>query len=81
MKVAITALIAMPPLHPAHSARKRLTPCAGCETAAQPIPGWKRIDAIQKVLPQRDRNKADEAGGLISMDEWGEIVMKGNPLA
>ena len=51
------------------------------KTGAQPIPDWKRIDAIQKVLPQRDRNKAEEAGGLISMDEWGEMVMKGNPLA
>jgi hypothetical protein len=47
----------------------------------QPIPGWKRIDAIQGVLPQRDQGKADDVGGLITMDEWGAMVMKGDPLA
>jgi uncharacterized protein len=51
------------------------------KTDAQPIPGWKRIDAIQGVLPQRDQNKVDSAGGLISMDEWGGMVASGNPLA
>lgn len=50
-------------------------------TGAQPIPGWKRIDAIQQVLPERDQNKADTVGGLISMPEWEEMVKKGNPLA
>ena len=51
------------------------------KTSATPIPGSKHIDAIQGVLPQRDRNKADTAGGLISMDEWGNMVVKGNRLA
>ena len=50
-------------------------------TGAQPIPGWKRIDAIQPVLPQRDQHKADLAGGLITMDAWGEMVMTGDPNA
>lgn len=50
-------------------------------TGEQPIPGWKRIDAIQAVLPRRDQGKADTVGGLISMDAWGEMVMKGDPLA
>lgn len=50
-------------------------------TGAQPIPGWKRIDAIQGVLPQRDQGQAHTAGGLISMDQWGEMVMNGDPLA
>jgi hypothetical protein len=50
-------------------------------TGAQPIPGWKRIDMIQPVLAQRDQNKADTVGGLISMDEWGAMVAKGDPLA
>ncbi len=51
------------------------------KTGEQPIPGWKRIDVIQGVLPKRDQNKADTAGGLISMDQWGDMVAKGNPLA
>ena len=50
-------------------------------TGAQPIPGWKRIDAIQPVLPKCDQNKADSVGGLITMDEWGGMVANGNPLA
>jgi hypothetical protein len=50
-------------------------------TGAQPIAGWKRIDAIQPVLPRRDQNKADQVGGLISMDEWGAMVMTGDPNA
>ena len=50
-------------------------------TGGQPIPGWKRIDAIQGVLPRRDQGKAETGGGLISMDQWGEMVMKGDPLA
>lgn len=47
----------------------------------QPIPGWKRIDAFQGVLTKRDQGKADTAGGLITMDEWGGMVAQGNPLA
>ncbi len=50
-------------------------------TGSQPIPGWKRIDAIQPVLPKRDQNKAETVGGLITMDQWGQMVADGNPLA
>jgi hypothetical protein len=48
---------------------------------AQPIAGWKRIDAIQGLLPPRDQSKANTVGGEISMDEWTEMVKQGNPLA
>jgi len=50
-------------------------------TGAQPTPGWKRIDAIQSVLPARDQGQADAAGGLITMDRWAEMVMQGDPQA
>ena len=50
-------------------------------TGEAPIPGWKRIDAIQGVLPKRDQGQADRVGGIISMDEWGGMVADGNPLA
>jgi uncharacterized protein len=82
VKVAITALITNCPRYIPRMQRlegSRYVP--DVKTGAQPIPGWKRIDAIQGVLPQRDQNKADTAGGLISMDEWGDMVVKGNPLA
>jgi uncharacterized protein len=51
------------------------------KTGAQPIAGWKRIDAIQGLLPPRDQGKAQSVGGEISMDEWTEMVKQGNPLA
>lgn len=50
-------------------------------TGEQAIPGWKRIDMIQGVLPARDQNKAHLDGGLISMDEWGRMVAEGDPRA
>jgi uncharacterized protein len=82
VKVAITALITNCPRYIPRMQRvqaSRYVP--DTKTGQQPIPGWKRIDAIQGVLPQRDQHKAHTVGGLISMDEWGAMVMKGDPLA
>lgn len=82
VKVNITALITNCPRYIPKMRRmegSRYVPDS--TTGAQPIPGWKRIDAIQGVLPARDQNKADTAGGLISMDQWGGMVAEGNPLA
>ena len=82
VQVNITALITNCPRYIPRMQRvegSRYVPDA--VTGAQPIPGWKRIDAIQPVLPQRDQNKADAVGGLITMDEWGGMVANGNPLA
>jgi predicted pyridoxine 5'-phosphate oxidase superfamily flavin-nucleotide-binding protein len=80
--VDITALITNCPRYIPRMQRvngSRYVPEA--ETGHQPIPGWKRIDAIQGVLPQRDQGKAESVGGLITMDEWGGMVAEGNPLA
>lgn len=82
VQVAITALITNCPRYIPRMQRvegSRYVP--DLRTGAQPIPGWKRIDAIQGLLPQRDQNKAHTAGGEISMDEWTEMVKQGNPLA
>jgi uncharacterized protein len=82
VKVAITALITNCPRYIPRMQRvapSRYVPDTA--TGAQPIPGWKRIDAIQGVLPQRDQGRADSFGGLISMEQWGEMVAKGDPLA
>jgi uncharacterized protein len=82
VKVDITALITNCPRYIPRMQRlngSRYVP--NTKSGEQPIPGWKRIDAIQAVLPQRDQNKADTVGGLISMDQWGAMVMKGDPLA
>jgi len=82
VKVDITALITNCPRYIPRMQRlegSRYVPDPA--TGEQPIPGWKRIDAIQAVLPSRDQGRADTVGGLISMDEWGEMVMKGDPRA
>ena len=82
VKVDITALITNCPRYIPKMQRmagSRYVPDA--VTGAQHIPGWKRIDAIQAVLPARDQNKADTVGGLITMDQWGGMVAEGNPLA
>lgn len=52
----------------------RYVPQAGCET---PAPQWKRIDAVQDVLPPRDRAIAEKLGGTITPEEYGELVLKG----
>lgn len=82
VKVAITALITNCPRYIPRMQRvegSRYVPDPA--TGAQPIPGWKRIDAIQPVLPKRDQGRADTVGGLITMDAWGAMVAKGDPLA
>jgi predicted pyridoxine 5'-phosphate oxidase superfamily flavin-nucleotide-binding protein len=44
-----------------------------------PTPGaqWKRIDAIQDVLPERNKDLAEKLGGTITFEEYGALVMKG----
>ncbi len=82
IRVEITALITNCPRYIPRMTRveaSRYIPDA--TTGEQHIPGWKRIDAIQGVLPARDQNKADTVGGLISMDQWGQMVAEGDPRA
>jgi hypothetical protein len=52
----------------------KYVPKAQCET---PIPSWKRIDFVQEHLPARDQGKADAQGGLITMEEYGAKLMRG----
>lgn len=47
------------------------------ETGEQPFPAWKRIDALQDSLHPGDKGKADEAGGLITIDEYAEKLEAG----
>jgi predicted pyridoxine 5'-phosphate oxidase superfamily flavin-nucleotide-binding protein len=43
-----------------------------------PLAGWKRIDAIQPVLPARDQGLADQAGGTLTMAQYGEMLARGD---
>jgi uncharacterized protein len=55
----------------------RYVPRESCET---PLAEWKRVDLVQDVLPERDRDKAQRAG-LISAEEWLGKVQSGDPTA
>lgn len=55
-------------------ATSKYAPQPDCEV---PPPQWKRIDAVQDVLPERDRELAASMGGTITPEQYGELVMKG----
>jgi uncharacterized protein len=55
-------------------AASKYVPQTECAT---PPAQWKRIDAIQDALPERDRNIAESLGGTITPEEYGEMLMKG----
>lgn len=42
-----------------------------------PLPQWKRIDAIQDALPERDKAVAKALGGVITPEEYEAMVKKG----
>jgi len=52
----------------------KYVPQTSCPT---PLPQWKRIDALQGALPERDAKIAQELGGVITPEEYGAMVMKG----
>jgi predicted pyridoxine 5'-phosphate oxidase superfamily flavin-nucleotide-binding protein len=43
-----------------------------------PAPQWKRIDAIQDVLPAGDKNVAETLGGTITFEEYIAAVARGD---
>ncbi len=82
VQVAITALITNCPRYiPRMSRQQASRYVPNPTTGDQPVPGWKRIDVIQDLLPGRDQGKADAEGGLITMDEWSAMVDRGDPRA
>lgn len=47
------------------------------EEGRQPFPAWKRIDGLQGSLRPDDEGKAAENGGVITEEQYGEALMKG----
>jgi uncharacterized protein len=45
---------------------------------AAPLPGWKKIDLMQDVLPERDRGRAADEGGTLTIDEYAERLADGS---
>lgn len=43
-----------------------------------PLPGWKKIDLMQDVLPERDRDRAADEGGTLTIDEYAEKLADGS---
>jgi hypothetical protein len=57
-----------------HTQTSKYVPQEGKET---PSPQWKRIDAIQDVLPTNDQDIAEKLGGTITPEEYGAMLMNG----
>ena len=53
----------------------RYVPRSACET---PLAGWKRIDIIQPSLAAKDQGMADQAGGLLTVEQWFGKVAEGS---
>jgi predicted pyridoxine 5'-phosphate oxidase superfamily flavin-nucleotide-binding protein len=47
------------------------------EDGRAPLPGWKKIDLMQDVLPERDHGRAADEGGTITIDEYAERLADG----
>jgi len=48
------------------------------EQGDQPFPAWKRIDGLQPFLPPSDQGQADEHGGVITQEEYGQALAAGD---
>jgi predicted pyridoxine 5'-phosphate oxidase superfamily flavin-nucleotide-binding protein len=55
-------------------AASHYVPKAACKT---PFAQWKRIDELQDALPSRDQGKTEEAGGVITQEDYMAKVMRG----
>lgn len=51
--------------------QSKYVPQAGAQT---PAPQWKRIDALQDVLPSCDQGLAEQAGGTITPEQYGDML-------
>ena len=47
------------------------------EDGSQPFPAWKRIDGLQGSLRPADEGQAEHHGGVITEQQYGEALMKG----
>ena len=46
-------------------------------TTQTPLAAWKRIDAVQDVLPAKDAGRPEASGGVITMEGWVDLLNKG----
>jgi hypothetical protein len=43
-----------------------------------PLPGWKKIDALQPFLPSRFQGLAETENDVITVDEYGQRLLHGD---
>ena len=48
------------------------------EHGAAPLPGWKKIDALQPFLPERFQGRADGEGGTLTPEEYADRLAHGD---
>jgi predicted pyridoxine 5'-phosphate oxidase superfamily flavin-nucleotide-binding protein len=56
---------------------KELSHYVPCQAKDTPYAGWKRVDLMQDALAPKDKGRADEEGGVITIEEWVDDVKKG----
>lgn len=77
VRVNITEIFENCPRYIHHYKRinsSKYIPQPECKT---PVAQWKRIDVLQDALPSRDQTIAEESGGTITPEEYGQLVKKG----
>lgn len=79
--VAIAAIFQNCPRYVHRMQRVATSRYVPASDGSAPLAGWKRIDAIQPVLPAGDRGKAERAGGVLTKEQYGEMVTRGDPQA
>lgn len=52
----------------------RYVPIADCQT---PLPVWKRLDALQDVIGDKEKAKVALEGGIITMEEYEVLLHNG----
>lgn len=78
VEVAVKALFQNCPRYVHRMARVEASRYVPAADGSAPLAGWKRIDAIQPVLAACDQGRADQAGGLLSMQAWDDLVARGD---
>jgi predicted pyridoxine 5'-phosphate oxidase superfamily flavin-nucleotide-binding protein len=77
VRIAITEIFINCPRYIHRYQRIAASPYVPQPSCPTPPPQWKRIDAIQDALPERDKGLADKMGGVITPEEYGALVIKG----
>lgn len=58
-------------------ARVSTSPYVPDDAGESPYPAWKRIDFVQDVLRPDDQGRAEDEGGLITIDDYAVKLMAG----